>query len=74
VHEAEDYRGKLGLVFPPLSPDQAPAGLGANDQESISGGKTIRKYGRSSVPKGNRTVVQLAELAKWPAIPVAVVA
>ena len=57
VHEAEDYRGNLGLVFPPLSPDQAPAGFGANDQESIRGGKTIRNYGKNSVPKGIRTPV-----------------
>jgi len=57
VREAEDYRGKIGLVFPPIVDVLAGRAASTNRSAIDQGVKTSKKVAKNSVPKGIRTPV-----------------
>ncbi len=57
VHEADDYRGKIGLVFPPIVDVLAGRATSTNRSAIDQGVKTSKKAAKNGVPKGIRTPV-----------------
>ncbi len=57
VHEADDYRGKIGVVFPPIVDVLAGRAASTNRSAIDQGVKTSKKVAKNSVPKGIRTPV-----------------